>query len=313
MESMAVEQTNNVLDFQAYVRRRRFELEIGEFVPALAADLQLLRHSRDQVEIVLALERVVALGPQSLDLEPLLHDAAAMLVTHYAGVLGPWSRTVQLRQYADLPVVMRVLPRIVAVVPLLSGRSVASVLCESPLAPLETCAVLSMLHRQRVLRFGEDRGDVNAPELLDQPFRPRALDPAYQCQHRLAATLLAFQRSEAHDETAYTAWAKCEFKRVAAPMPDPLAAAAVVVLVDELETPGCLQVRNDSWDSGEVLARVLQGHVFQVPAGAVELTLAPYVGRVVRWSLECGPNQVKLVRLAKRWRGWAVEVVGFGG
>lgn len=307
MALVAAEPTGKIVDFQAHARRRRFEREIGETVPPLASDLQVLRHSRDALELVPALERAVGLGPKSLDLEPLLNDAAMMLVAHYAGVLGPWSRAVRLRPNADLPTVLRTLPRIAAVLPLLTGRSVASVLRESPLSPLETCAVLGLLQRQRVLWLGEDRDDLGAPDVLDLLFRPRTLDPVYQSQHLLAAALRALQWSAAHENTAYGAWAKCAFTRAAAPMPDPLAAAALVVLVDELETPGCLQVRNELWDSGEVLARGLEGHVFQVPAGVVELTLIPYVGRVARWVFECGRDQVKLVRLSKRWRGWTAE------
>ncbi len=296
------------VDLGALARRRQLERDTGVTLPAIAHDLRMLRDCEDEDVLTLVLERVVVLGPTTLELEPLLRDAIVELLAHYAATIGPWTRTVRLNPYVPLPDLLLRSPRVAAVLSHLQGRSLAWVLQECPLPPLETCAVLGLLHRLNALVLGAAVGDPLPPPELDQPFLPRALDPLYQSRFRLATALRAFQARADAMGVDYAPWAKCPFVRVPVPPPDPTQAAAVAVLIDALETPGCLQVSAGQWDSGELVARELKAYVFHLPVGPIELTLKPYVGTARSWSLTCADQELTLVCLTPSWRGWQLDV-----
>jgi hypothetical protein len=307
--AMSHQQPGHIIDFQQYFHRRRYEAQHGVRLPPLAHDLRVLRDSDDEFELVDALERVVVLGPPSLEIEPLLTDVAGVLVARYAALLGPWSRPVSLNPYVTIPSIIRELPRVATVLALMQGRSPAWLLHECPLSPVETCAVLAMLQRLRTLLWGAAHGPEVLPVELGQPFLPRACDAFYQFRKRALATLRGYQLALRAETDEYEPWARCPLHVMASPPPDPLLGAVVAVLVDALASPGYLQVQSAQWVSDEFLARTLRAYLFHVPAGAVQvaLALAPYTDRPQRWQLTCEVGQLKLARLAPAQRGWVLD------
>jgi hypothetical protein len=275
------------------------------------ADLERLRDAGDVDELLSVLERVVALGPPTLELAPLLADVARELELAYVARLGAGRNPLGLAPQVPVPDALADRPRIAAIVPLLVGYPLDAILHNSPLSTLETLALLSLLDRAGVLVCGV-HAPVRPPPLPTIPTIavPPPDDPAKQAkrvaqrQQDLARALRVRQVEARFEPNGTDPWASCTYLRAEPAPQGALRDAAIAVLVDTLGSPGCLRVRTGSWNGAGVTAEPFEARVWHAPATTIELTLELYGGRVRRWKVPCAAHHVTFVCLTPRWFGW---------
>ncbi len=297
------------IDLATYRRRRDFERDAGQLLPLVVDDLDILRDAGTFEEVQPALQRLVVFGPPDLNFLPLLGDIQHGLMELYVDQLGPL--TLEAHKLGDVPLSLMAFPRVAVVYPLLDGRSLARIIDRSPLAPLETCAVLATLGRAGWLRLQEPWTARTHPaaQWLEQPLAARRDDALYAAQQDLAVALRTFQLVQSRLAEGYSPWARCKFLRVAAPPPDdPRQATAVVLMLDAVHDAMVWTVTSESgWCSGEFLGRALDAMVVLAPPGRLTVVGTPYVGRPVRQSVTSAARTMTALRATpKAWR-WRFE------
>ena len=303
-----------VADLATHRRRRDFERDAGQSLPPVADDFAIVRDAGTFEEVQPALQRLVVFGPPDLDLLPLLADIQHGLMELYVEQLGPLN--LEVHKLRDLPLSLTAFPRVAAVCPLLDGRTLAQVIDRSPLAPLETCAVLAMFRRAGGLRLQEpwsDRAPPAAP-WLERPLAARRDDALYAAQQDLALGLRGFQLVQSRLVEGYTPWARCKFLRAPAPPPpDPQNGAAVILLVDTIQDAMVWEVTSENdWRSGEFLGRALNAMVVLAPVGRLTVLGTPYVGRPVRRTVTATPRMFTALRVEPGLRRWRCEETEWG-
>ncbi len=225
----------------------------------------------------------------------------------YLEQFGPLNLAV--RKLRDLPASFTAFPRVAAAYPLLDGRTVAQVIERSPLAPLETCAVLAALRRFGGLRLEQPRRatPVRPMPWLQHPLAARRDDPLFDAQHDLAAGLRSFQLVQSRLSARYTPWALCKFLRAPAPSPtDPQRGTALVLMLDAIQDALSWQVTSETgWQSEEFLGRDLNAMVVLAPAGRLTVVGTPYVGKPLRRTVTAAPRTFTALRAERglcRWR-----------
>ncbi len=119
----------------------------------LYEDIGALFEIGDREGALVSLERLLTVSPISPQIETFLAHNEARLLEYYESVLGPWSRTVKLRDGdGGMPPAYFNFDKMMRVVSLLDGnRPLSRVLAEAGLRHIETCAVLSQLARSASL------------------------------------------------------------------------------------------------------------------------------------------------------------------